>query len=230
MDQVCNEFALEVADREESHLSWHAAGSRCENSVIIAAKHSKCLLIESLLEHRNRGLRALRALLEILGSFFISKVIQVVNAVVEGLVALLETHDESGGDFALADLEETGNTEEILTRWVDPEVSQVKLVTNCELIDSQNWFQVDRSRHIEDGREFERLCEYNVESQMIDIWECLNVLLHCLIPLPTCLNRALVLDNEIIIVVLKDDILWRGGPDHWNLILVLELDYVAFSR
>ena len=122
VDQVGEESALKVTNREESHLTWRTADSCSEDGIIVATKHTICLLIEGLLESRNRGLRALRALLEILGSLFISPVIQIVDAVVECLVAFLETHDKRGGDFTLADLEETGDAEEILTAWVDPEV------------------------------------------------------------------------------------------------------------
>ena len=207
VDQIGEESALKVTNGEESHLSWHAADSCSENGIIVAAEHSICLLLEGLLEGRNCGLGALRALLEILGSLFISKVVQVVDTVVECLVAFLETHDKSGGDGALADLEETGDAEEIVTVWVDPEVCCIELVANCEFVHGQNGLQVDGSRHVEDGGEFERLREYNVESQVIDIGVRINVFLHRLIPLPTGLDLALVLDNEIIIVVLKNNIL-----------------------
>ena len=95
-DESSCDNTVDIASREERvSYTWAATNISCKDGVIVATDHSKCLFIESLFEGCNSRLGALRALLEVFGSFLLFKVLQVVDAVDERLVAFLEAHDKS---------------------------------------------------------------------------------------------------------------------------------------
>ena len=155
-EQVGNEAALDVADGEESvACARRAAHSCCEYRVISATEHAISLLVNRLLKRRNRGLAALRALLEVLGRLLVAPIIQIVNTVDEGLVALLEAHDERRRDLTLSNLKVRRETKEILTARVDPEVCQVKRVADIKFRNGQHGLEVDEPWHAENWRELE---------------------------------------------------------------------------
>ena len=90
--EIVDKRGLNVADSNwEEGFARFAESSRAEDIIVVGANHTECLFCAVALKNRDRGLGALRAILEILGCVT-GEVVALVDAVNDGLVAFLEAH------------------------------------------------------------------------------------------------------------------------------------------
>ena len=236
VDKIENKAGFDVSRWNDwiptQRITWLAntasANVSSQNFIISISSEGKVPLIIGQWVHRDGGLWALRATFEVLGSVS-GEVVDVVDAVDESLVALLETHDKFRGNFKRTATSQQADTKGVvslsLVRWgVVPELGNIELETEGELGDVNVRLKVDQSWEVEDGREEERLGEDDVEGQMVDIRIGILVITHFLSPRPTSWETTLVTDSEVIVVVLIDDVLGSSLPKFGDSILVVQLE------
>jgi len=115
--QVVDEVGglLNIADREGPKARARLAfGTRAQNFIVVRANDTEGLFLTLLKVRRDGSLGGLGALFEVFRVLSFP-VVQVVNAVNQRFVALLQTHHQRGGRRDFAQFEHRGDAEEVFT-------------------------------------------------------------------------------------------------------------------
>ena len=86
----------------------------------------------------------------------------------------MNSNHERRNELDWRQTEETADADEILAVGVDPEVSDVQLVAESELLKFEDWLKINEAGHVDDGGEVDGLVDEDVESQVVHVGQGLD--------------------------------------------------------